>query len=914
MKHRMECSIFAVVFLSIGLWGQMTFSADSRIPSELIYNRPAAHWEEDALPIGNGSIGGMVFGYVGSDRIQFNEDTLWTGTEKSRRGDYSPFGDILISLDESPVLIPQFTTLRYNDHRLSYELSVDGDPETMWEQPFTLNGAPIVWEIEYADKPSEPVRSYTITSATAPTKFRPAAKPPQSWVFQGSDDGKRWTQLDSQQGDAFWSQPYQERTFVFESDTNYTHYRFLFMPVIEPSREDLKKKRHPQVHSVGEIRVGTAQPVVSNYSRKLFMGTGLQRVSYESGGVQFTREYFCSYPDQVLVVRLTADQPGQYTGAVRLKDAHLTAGVTEGQRLSFKGVLEDNDLGYEAQMIVLNDGGALEPAAQGKLRFKGADSLTLILSLGTDYKADITKGWRGEDPHSKLIQRIDQAAAQDYETLLKRHEEDFSSLFDRVTLKIQGDNKKQDLSTDQRLNDYRAGGADNELETLLFQFGRYLLISSSRPGSLPANLQGLWNCMWKPQWGSDYHFNINLQMCYWLAGPANLNECREPLFDYLLSQIPGWRLRMEEEFAAGGSRWKKLPRGWSLRTNANIFGYTGFKHCETAPAWLMQDFWEYYAFTQNEEFLRNVAYPNMKTVVEYWEDRLVRTADGKLVVPDGWSPEHGPQEDGVTFDQELVWDLLTNFLTAGEILGVDLEYRQTVSQMRDDLLKPQIGRWGQIQEWMTDRDDPADNHRHISHLVGLFPGKQISPIRSPALADAASVTLNARKAAYGKYKLNGWSRAWMTSLCARLYDGEGAHEQLRRLITERVNNNMMSECPPICLDASFGGTMGICEMLLQSQNDEIHLLPAMPAVWAAGGKVTGLRARGGFTVDIEWNQGMLKEVRIKSLSGNVCRVRAPVEVGSVAGAPAIRRTESTWKGTHLIEFDTEKDGIYTIKI
>jgi len=313
-----------------------------------------------------------------------------------------------------------------------------------------------------------------------------------------------------------------------------------------------------------------------------------------------------------------------------------------------------------------------------------------------------------------------------------------------------------------------------------------------------------------------------------------------------------------------------------------------------------------------------VAYPTMKSVVEYWEDRLERTADGTLVVPDGWSPEHGPEEDGVTFDQELVWDLLTNFIEASDVLGIEPDFREKVIQMRKDLLKPQIGSWGQIQEWMEDKDDPNDSHRHMSHLVGVFPGKQISPITSPELEEAANVSLQARKAAMASldpdyWKLTGWDKAWRISLWSRLYDAEESHAVLRELMTYRVHNNLMTECPPIVIDANFGMTMGVCEMLLQSQNDEIHLLPALPKAWAAGGKISGLRARGGFELDIEWADGKLVTARITSLAGNPCRIRTANRIGSISGVSSFQRPDSAVSGFHLVDFNTEKKGVYELK-
>lgn len=617
-----------------------------------------------------------------------------------------------------------------------------------------------------------------------------------------------------------------------------------------------------------------------DYRRALDIATGIHRTTFTRHGIAFSREAFASRPHQVLVFRYTADKPGALSGRIGLESGQKATTETAPQCLSFAGRMP-NTLRHAAVVRLLHTGGTVAAAGR-EIVFDRCDTLTLLLDARTDYKPDYSAGWRGEDPLPRIEKELADAQTQSYDALRRAHIADLTSLIDRVALDI-GDTASDvlDQPTDARLKRYAAGHADPQLESLMFCYGRYLLASCSRPGGLPANLQGLWNDSNTPPWASDYHNNINIQMNYWGAEPTHLPECHLPLIDFVVAAQEPCRIATRKAFG-------EKTRGWTARTSQNIFGGNGWEWNIPASAWYAQHLFEHWAFTQNKDYLAQTAYPVLKEICHYWEDRLKSLPDGTLVAPNGWSPEHGPREDGVMHDQQLIWDLFENYLDAAKALGVDADDQARIADLQARLAPNKIGRWGQLQEWQTDRDDPNDTHRHTSHLFAVYPGRQISPGRTPDLARAAIVSLKARSNDRGDKPFGvdttigdsrrSWTWPWRGAMWARLGEGNRAGIMVRGLLTFNTLPNLFCNHPPFQMDGNFGITGAIAEMLLQSHAGEIAILPALPDAWARNGSFRGLKARGNFTVDATWKDGKVTHFAVRSPEPRSVKVRVNGEL------------------------------------
>ncbi len=750
------------------------FAARASAATRLWYEQPAAKWEE-ALPVGSGRLGAMVFGGTAEERIQFNEDTLWTGKPHN----YVRAG--------SAEIVPQVRAL---------------------------------------------LAEGKVTEAQDLARAKMLSDPVRQKAYQ----------------------------------------------------------------AFGDIRLSfPGHEAATNYQRELNLDSAVATTRYEVDGVTHTREVIASYPDNVIAVRITANQPGRLRFGVRLDSPHKESASaafvsTDGSsQIRLSGQVQADGMRFMSVLRVLAEGGAVR-AEGGSLSVEGADSATLLLVAATNFKTweDISG-----DPAARCASYLDALAGKTYAALRETHLADHRKLYRRASLDLPKTDAAA-LPTDERVRRVRKAGnldADPALAALHFNYGRYLLIACSRPGTQPANLQGVWNELLNPPWEGKYTTNINFQMNYWIAELTGLGECHEPFFAAV------------DDLRVSGARTAEQlyrSRGWVLHHNFDLWrGTAPINNIDglwpTGGAWLCQHLWERWLFTRDRDFLANRAYPAMREASLFFVDYLVRDEKtGWLLTSPSHSPEQGPTTVGPTMDNQLIRFLWTSTIEAARELNRDADFVAQLEGLLPKLPPNQIGKHGQLQEWLEDVDTPNNNHRHMSPLWALYPGADITP-SDPKTFAAAKLLLEWRGDGS-----TGWSYAWRMPLWARVGDGEMAYRQFGLLLAKRTLPNLFDLCGPFQIDGNFGAPAGVVEMLLQSHRRDangaalIELLPALPKAWPQGG-VKGLRARDGFELDIEWKDGALQRVTIRSKLGRP----ATVQLGGKSSALALAAGAKTTLGPDL---------------
>jgi len=760
----------SILFLSIPAAAQL--SAPDPV---LWYQHPAQKWG-DALPVGNGRLGGMVFGGIATEHIQLNEDTIWNGQKRNRRNREA------------------------------------------------LQALPEVRRLLFEGKPKE---------------------------AEALEDAK-----------------------------------MLGIP-----------SRQAMYQPLGDLEIKFSGPDdATDYRRELNLATGIVRVTYKVGDTTFTREVFASAPDQVLVVRIAGDKPGRvsfHASLTRSQDSQMTASgadrlILEGEAIAHTSFwanprlkpevikaemdqLQKTGVKFRGVLRAINEGGQVEVSGS-EIVVTNADAVTLLVVAATNY--------RGGDPAAACDQYLARAS-KPYARLKSAHLADHEKLFRRVDVELAAPADAatvESLPIDERLARVRKGQSDPGLDALYFQFGRYLLMGSSRPGAMAANLQGIWNDRMAPPWDSKYTTNINVEMNYWPAEVGNLPETTLPFFDLVKANLDSGRRTAKEMYGARGFVFHHNLDAWEDTAPVD-YGYVGV--WPMGGAWMALHFWEHYQYGMDRAFLSREAYPILKEASQFLLDYMIDDGKGHLVTNPSYSPENsyrtadgtiGRQTVGATMDYEIIYSLFHATMSASEILGVDAAYRAQLENALKRIPDLKIGKYGQLQEWSEDYDEPTPGMSHVSHLFALFPSDEITPRVTPELAKAARISLE-RRVQNGAGK-NGWPAAWYSNLWARLEDGDRANQHIQNLLSTASESLLNASRMWFQIDANLGGASGIAEMLLQSHSGEIAILPALPAAWPEG-SFRGLRARGGVDVDASWKDGKAISAALHPAVAGKFKLRPP---------------------------------------
>lgn len=811
---------------------------------------------------------------------------------KSNFGSYQELGDI--NIIEPDYIEPSITRIYADkEHREGASASeasaslFDGNINTKYYADAVGGGNVAPFTIEWDYSMPKAIDSYTFTTGNDAE-----GRDPIAWTLYASTQtsGENYVQIDQRTDSAEKSRHYSTTYFV-NTPGNYLRYRLVVTQVRDGGQMQLSEIA---------INAEAKKMDYSNYKRILSLDTAIANVSYTSGSKKYNREYFVSNPDNVMAIkldasgssfskffRITTEQKTKEISAQVLSDGSGVLSIT-GQPTPDSGFLNktgfDKALYYAMKVKIIPTDGSITQVDDG-IQVDNATSIVLIMSAGTNYKLSKSESYTdfftGVDPMIAVTANVDNATVKGYEALKAAHTADYKNLYDRVKLQLEYASVP-DKTTEQLIAGYENTNTDAEdryLETLYYQFGRYLLIASSRENSLlPANLQGIWADGLTPPWSADYHTNINLQMNYWLSESTNLSETHEPVLEYVESLVEKGKQGVNTVFGTNESG--KEIRGWTIWHENNPWGNIGPAVSDAfyAPedgAWMCRDIWDRYEYTMDKEYLED-NYQTLKEAALFWVDTLwIDTRDNTLVVNPSYSPEHGPYSLGATEAQSIVWGIFDEVIRASEILGVNDSEVEEIRNAKSRLSGLKIGSAGQLQEWKDDTqlDITGDyGHRHVNHLYGLHPGDQIVAGRSEEddkYIEAAKVTLNTRGDGG-----TGWSKAWKINFWARLLDGEHAQTMVKQILKESTITNLLDEHPPFQIDGNFGATSGMTEMLLQSQGGIIKLLPAISNEWSSG-QVTGLKARGNVEVGMKWFGNTLNGATLRTLADGTITVSAP---------------------------------------